>query len=281
MPGMHEESFLHRVRSTLSELTPAERQLGEFLCDFPGELASYNAKELAKLAKVSNATVSRFVRSLGFDNYEQARILARKEGQTGSRLFLDHSDATAAANWPSDELNQISENLGKSFRRIDQQELREVARSFLNARRVISIGFRSNFAFATYLKWQLMQVVEDITLVPGGGETLGEHLAGIGANDVVLVFGLRRRVAVTERLLASLVKSGAAVALVTDEGAELRDDVKWHFRCETTSTGPIFNHTTVMALCHLLLSFAIEEAGTSGRTRLQTIESLNEMFGEL
>ena len=281
MSGKHEVSFLHRVRSTLSDLTPAERQLGEFLCDFPGELASYNAKELARLARVSNATVSRFVRSLGFDNYEQARILARKEGQTGSRLFLDHSEATATADWPSDEVEQISENLGKTFRRIDPRELREVARGFLTARRVVVIGFRSNFAFAAYLKWQLMQVVEDITLVPGGGETLGEHFASLDANDVVLVFGLRRRVAVTERLLASLLRSGAAVALVTDEGAEFRKDVKWHFRCETNSTGPIFNHTTVMALCHLLLSLAIEEAGAKGRTRLQTIESLNEVFGEL
>ena len=281
MSGKHEISFLHRVRSTLSDLPPAERQLGEFLCNFPGELASYNAKELARLASVSNATVSRFVRSLGFENYEQARILARKEGQTGSRLFLDHSEATAVANWPSDEVKQISDNLGRTFRRIDPQELREVARSILAARRVVVIGFRSNFAFAAYLKWQLMQVVEDIALVPGGGETLGEHFAGLAANDIALVFGLRRRVPVTKRLLASLVKSGAAVALVTDEGAEFRKDVKWHFRCETKSTGPIFNHTTVMALCHLLLSLAIEEAGATGRTRLQTIESLNEVFGEL
>ncbi|MDE0530624.1 MAG: MurR/RpiR family transcriptional regulator [Albidovulum sp.] len=281
MSEKHEVSFLHRVRSTLSDLPPAERQLGEFLCDFPGELASYNANELARLANVSNATVSRFVRSLGFDNYEQARILARKEGRTGSRLFLDHSEATADVNWPSDEVKLISDNLGRTFRRIDPQELREVARGVLAARRVVVIGFRSNFAFAAYLKWQLMQVVEDISLVPGGGETLGEHFAGLGTNDVVLVFGLRRRVAVTERLLASLVGSGAAVALVTDEGAEFRNDVKWHFRCETKSTGPIFNHTTVMALCHLLLSLAIEEAGATGRTRLQTIESLNEVFGEL
>ena len=80
MAMRNKESFLGRVRESLPDLYPAERRLGEFLCDFPGEIASYNAQELAKLAKVSKATVSRFVRRLGFDNYEQARR-SSKEGE--------------------------------------------------------------------------------------------------------------------------------------------------------------------------------------------------------
>lgn len=59
-----EKSFLSRVRSILPELSPAERRLGEFVCDFPGEVATYSAQELAALAHVSKATVSRFVQRL-------------------------------------------------------------------------------------------------------------------------------------------------------------------------------------------------------------------------
>ena len=36
-----EESFLTRVRRSLPGLSPAEKRLGDFLCDFPGEVASY------------------------------------------------------------------------------------------------------------------------------------------------------------------------------------------------------------------------------------------------
>jgi DNA-binding MurR/RpiR family transcriptional regulator len=49
------------VRQALPSLHPAERRLGDFVCDFPGELASYSGSELAQLAHVSKATVSRFV----------------------------------------------------------------------------------------------------------------------------------------------------------------------------------------------------------------------------
>ena len=45
MTMRNKESFLGRVRESLPDLHPAERRLGEFLCDFPGEIASYNAQE--------------------------------------------------------------------------------------------------------------------------------------------------------------------------------------------------------------------------------------------
>lgn len=44
------KSFLARVRAAAPTLGPAERKLGELVTDFPGELASYNASELATLA---------------------------------------------------------------------------------------------------------------------------------------------------------------------------------------------------------------------------------------
>lgn len=59
-PVTKDRSFLYRVRQALPDLRPAEKRLGEFVCDFPGELASYSAQELAALAHVSKATVTRW-----------------------------------------------------------------------------------------------------------------------------------------------------------------------------------------------------------------------------
>jgi hypothetical protein len=36
-----------------------------------------------------------------------------------------------------------------------------------------------------------------------------------------------------------------------------------------------------MALCHLLITRCLEKAGTEGRTRLRSIELLNETLDEL
>ena len=48
-PQFHDDppaSFLPRIRTALPDLHRAERRLGNFLLDFPGDLASYDAQEL-------------------------------------------------------------------------------------------------------------------------------------------------------------------------------------------------------------------------------------------
>ena len=275
------ESFLGRVREALPQLHPAERRLGEFLCDFPGELASYNAQELAKLANVSKSTVSRFVRRLGFESYEHARMLAREESQTGSRLFLSRVGDKRSANWLDADITQSKENLDWTFRRIGKSELEAIARALLNASKVWVIGFRSSHAFAVYLQWQLTQVLQNSVAIPGGGETLAEHIASMAENDCVVFFALRRRLAGTNAIVDAIIRTKADLAFITDEGAELCKNVTWHLRCQTVSTGPLFNHVSVMALCHQIVTRTIELAAADGRARLRRIEVLNESLGEL
>ena len=273
--------FLATIRAALPSLHPAERRLGEFLFDFPGELASYDAQELARLANVSKATVSRFVRRLGYANYEEARRHAREEQRSGSRLFLDHAAAAGAETSLLAAIEQGKANLDQTFATIAQSELDDLARSMLAARKTWVIGFRASHPLADYLRWQLTQVLENVVAIPGGGETLGEHLASVAAEDCVLLLGLRRRVGHMEQLLDQLAASRAAIAYVTDEGVEPDRRVRWHFRCQTASNGPLFNHVSVMALCQFLAMRTIEFAGNSGRGRLRRIEMANDALGEL
>ncbi|QJQ97019.1 MurR/RpiR family transcriptional regulator [Halomonas sp. PA5] len=276
-----ERSFLARVRSALPSLHPAERRLGEFVCDFPGELASYDAQELAKFASVSKATVSRFVRRLGYESYEAARKHAREEQSTGSRLFLSSSELSQAEHSLASNLDQSKANLDHTFSSITQAEVDEVANAILGARKTWIIGFRASHPFADYLRWQLTQVVEAVVSLPGGGETLGEHLVNFSEEDCVIVFGLRRRIAATEQILSHAKECRARLLYITDEGLAPEPVSNWHFRCHTLAAGPLFNHTAVMALCHMLAMRTIEMAGDASRTRLRKIETLNDRFQEL
>ncbi len=274
-------SFLDRVRAALPDLHPAERRLGEFLFDFPGELASYDAQELAELADVSKATVSRFVRRLGFDNYEQARRSARAESQTGSRLFLGHAQAAQTQDALDLRMAEEKANLDWTFRRIAASQLDDLAQALLAARKVWTVGHRISHSFATYLHWQMTKVVHDVEAIPRAGEPLGEHIVSMRPEDVVVCFALRRRATGTERAVEEFRATGAKVALVTDEGVGPRDDVDWHFRCATATAGPQFNHGSVLALCHQIVVRATLLCDAEGRDRLRRIEALNERLGAL
>jgi DNA-binding MurR/RpiR family transcriptional regulator len=279
--GPTDRSFLFRVRDALDDLHPAERRLGEFVCDFPGELASYSASELAKLAQVSNATVTRFVRRLGYESYEEARRHARDERQTGSRLFLATSTDAAGAQSVAAHVAQGIANLEGTFATITDAQVNAIADAVLEARKTWVLGFRSSHPLADYLQWQITQVTENIVAIPGAGQTLGEHLASVTDRDVAIVFGLRRRVAQMETILSAIEKIGAKLLYLTDEGVPHRATATWHFRCQTLAPGPLFNHVSVMAVCHLITTRAIERAGAAGRTRLRGIERFGDTLEEL
>lgn len=276
-----DKSFLFRVRQALPDLHPAERRLGEFVCDFPGELASYSAQELAALAHVSKATVTRFIQRLGYENYEEARRHARAERQSGSRLFLTTSADASTTQSVKTHISQGMANLEATFMAISDAQIDAAASAMMHARKVWVLGFRSSHPFASYLQWQLTQVLEDIVAIPGAGETLGEHLVSLREDDVVVFFAMRRRIAQIDSILAHVRKSKARLIYITDESAPFENAATWHFPCQTLAPGPLFNHTAVMALCHLLITRCLEQAGVEGRKRLRQIETLNESLDEL
>ena len=272
--------FLTRIRDRLPEMTRAERRLGTFLLDFPGELASYEAQELARLSGVSKATVSRFVRRIGFDSYDQARRVAREERRTGSRLFLGHAGNPPASNDLDVALKEGQDNIAATFARIPEAEIETCVSAMLAARRVWLVGHRISQSFATYLGWQLVKIVADVAVVPRGGESLGEHIASMQADDMVAYFALPRRMAGTDAALREIAATGAGVALVSDTGMPPRTGLRWHFRCETGTDSPQYNHAAVLALCHWIVVRAASRAGTQARARLRRIDEINARLGQ-
>ncbi|NEX46521.1 MurR/RpiR family transcriptional regulator [Pseudotabrizicola algicola] len=274
-----EPQFLSRVRAVLATLGPAERKLGDLVADFPGELASYNASELAALAGVSNATVTRFVRRLGYASYEAARVDARQELATGSRLYANVAAGLTsdAATYAERDCRNISRTLGE----IDVARLDTFAIDLLQARKVWLVGYRASAAFAAYLQWQLTQVIEQIVAIPGPGQTMGEHLASMRPEDIVVFFAMRRRTSQTDALLRQMHDLEVPVVIVSDEGMPTDPRARWHVHCQTSSPGPLFSHTAVMALCSLIANRTIIAADRSGRSRLALIERLNDSLDEL
>jgi len=266
----------------MDTLPATERRLAEFVLEFPGELASYTGAELGKLANVSTATVSRFVRHLGYASYDEARRHVRDEKDGGAVLLLTGTGESAPdSNDMVAHAQQGTTNLSRTFTDLSNQTMDEIARAIVNAQRVLIVGFRSSHPFASYFRWQILQVVERVSVLPGPGETLGEHLVGLDSKTVVVVFGLRRRVPQTYAVIEYAANAGAQVLYVTDRGSPVREGATWTVFCDTTAPGPLDNHVAVMGLCGMLATKVLHHAGSRGRKRLSGIEAAHDALGEL
>jgi DNA-binding MurR/RpiR family transcriptional regulator len=273
-------SFLTRVRQNLAAFHPMERQLAEFVLDFPGDLPSYAASELAALAGVSNATVTRFIKRLGYLHYDDARRQVREERSTGSPLLLASRSSNAESPF-SASLDRSQDNLQRTLARLNPLQIDQMARALLGARKIWVTGFRSSQSFASYFRWQLFQVKEDIMVVPNAGDTLGQYTASITSRDVVVVFAVRRRPAGLPEVLAHIVRSGAQVLYVSDEQVARQVGMTWQLYCSCDSDSPLDDHVAVIGICHLLASRVIELAGPAERARLSAIEASYDALREL
>lgn len=274
-------SFVSRVRSAVNALPPTERKLGEFVLDFPGNLSSYSASELARLTGVSNATVTRFIRRLGYENYDEARRHARDEGAGGSPLFLG-SPGTELQSSVAAHVRQAQDNIGATLNHIPAELIDDIAQAMVGARQLVFLGYRQNRNFAAYLRWQLLQVLDNQPLViPGAGETLGEYAAPLGPQDVLVVFSLRRSVPEVSRFMAEVHGAGVPVLCITDHFTKATPAARWLLRCHTQAPGPLDNHVALMMLCHLIATRAMEHAGQAGRRRMAAIESGHNKLAEL
>src|SRR4051794_41965998 len=92
LPGMEASTMPHslsaRIRSCYEELSPTDRRLADLMLEYPGDIASYSASELARLTSVSNAAVSRFVPRVGFRDFEGLRVLGGGGEYWGLPAFL-------------------------------------------------------------------------------------------------------------------------------------------------------------------------------------------------
>lgn len=281
-PQFHQDAaFLSRVRLYLPELHRAERKLAAFLLDFPGDLASYDAQELARLSGVSKATVSRFVRRIGFINYESARRAAREGRQNGSRHFLAHAESVPEASQLAISMQEDMQNIAWTFEQIDVADLDALAERIISARKVWVGGYRISRSFAEYVYWQLVKVIPNAAIIPQAGESLGEHFAAMEPDDLVIWVALRRRMANTGPAMDELRRLGVTTALITDDGSDREDRVRWHFRCRIETSSPQFNHASVISLCHQIVTRATLRAGLDGRTRLRRIDEINERLEEV
>lgn len=273
-------SFVGRVRTSLNDLPTVERRLAEFVLDFPGDIASYTASELADLAGVSKATVSRFVRRLGYAGYDDARKDVRQARETGAPLLLAGA-ASSRAGEVQAHLSHAQANLANTFAGLSDQVIADVARAIVDAREVVVVGYRSSHAFASYLRWQIAQVVERAIVLPDAGETVGEALGHLGSRDCVIVFGLRRRVPRTTAILDFAVKAGARTLYVADQQAASHPGVTWTVHCDTSAPGPLDNHAAVIALCGMLATQVMAQAGNAGRRRMSGIEAAHDALDEM
>ncbi|CZT38088.1 MurR/RpiR family transcriptional regulator [Rhizobium sp. 9140] len=234
------------IHERAGSLSPADRQLADVILSFPGEIASYTAVELAKMAGISNAAVSRFVQKLGFRSYEDMKRHARDLRSEGAPNYLLEKGPTDTVGQIARHVHFGQQNIAETFSGLDPTALAAATQGIASAEKIVFVGVRNGHFLAKYLRWQISLVCLNTVLLPSDGETIAESLSSLTERDVVVVFAIRRLVPLIRATLALLPQLRARSLLIVDQHYREPLQPTWLLRCVTHSPSP---STTMRPYC--------------------------------
>lgn len=276
------KSLTQRIHWAYAQLPDGERRVSDLVLERPGELAVWTASELAERSGVSNATVSRLFRRLGYVNYDEARQSSRRLREQGSPLYLGDDGARRRAGFVSDLIAEETQLVDSSLSLLNPVTAAEIALALAGARRVRVSGSRNSHFLAEYMVSALAQYRPDVEPLLHPGQTRAEGIAGLGPEDVAVIIGLRRRRAGFTDFVAAAAATGAKVLLIADGSVrEAPAHASWTLICAVQTPQVADSYLGAMAVIRALSLKTIKELGVAGRRHLEAVETLHETLSEL
>jgi len=270
-----------RLRGYYAELTPQEQRVADFIFDHIDDLMSYNSAELARLSGVSKATVSRLFKRLGYPSYRDMRDEVRTLRQSGMPL-TDSRDAVQGNTLLSRHYKQEMANLTQWINQIDGGQFTAVITALSLARQVRLLGLRNSYPVALHLRQQLLQVRDQVMIMPQPGQTLAEELVDLIPQDVVIFIAFRRRPRNARAILTQLQQMNVPVLLICEPQAQsLIPLARWHLSASLDSVSAFDSYSAAMSIANLLSNALLHEMLASGRQRIHQITDLYNDLDEL
>ncbi len=249
---------LIRLRGVYPSLKTALQKVANLILRQP-EMAIYaSVNEVAAAAQVSEATVMRFCRTLGFKGFQDFKIALARELVTPSQRI---PEAVGPGDDPAVLVRKIFKDnisaLEETLEVLDLRQLQQAAQFFLNCRRLAIIGVSGSGPVAQYAGLRLTPLGLDVHYFTEVYEML-TYAALLTGEDVLLAISHSgsaretldtarvakdngaRVIAITSNSLAPLTRMADLVLLTAGRELTVPRDGLASFLCQITVIDSLF-----------------------------------------
>ena len=218
-------SWEDRIKGAYASLRPSEQKVASFFLAHAGELESLTIGELASAAGVSEPTVIRCVRGLGYRGYRAFKGALRGR-EAGEESSFDHLGGFSLRPWdrredlPLTAVGTQREALEDVLKSVSPDRLEQAARTLASARLIDLYSVENSCAPASDLLTKLTYLGLRCRFCTDAylQQISAAHL---GKGDVAVAFSRSGRSVDTVKALRLAKKAGAATIAVTGERTAL------------------------------------------------------------
>ena len=271
------------ITQKLKDLPESQRVLGEFILKNYKYVANLSAIELGSRAGVSDATVVRFAKSIGYSGYPEIK----------NELFEYLIHEELPSNKMIKSLNRIKKvdsgimevfqndinNIEETFRSFRKKDLDMAVEAINSARRVYVIGLNSCESLASFLNFHLRRLDIDVHLITSAGLVMFEQLSSIKKGDALVVISYPRysKDALSAVELAKS-RNAKTISISDQEYSPIAQAADISLIAHSTNLGFYNSYAAATTMCNVLvLSIALVNEEKS----LQALKAIDEIKDEI
>ena len=218
------EDLVRKIQSMT--LTRTDAEIAEYILAHLSTIGFQTSTTMAEEIGVSDTSVIRFIRKLGFKGYADFRseMNARTARQidraqpdlTPGEKYLRTLEHLGSGSLISDVSQYTLNNLQKSYAQLDQGTVERIVDILLSSDRKSIAGFRGTACCAQYMASKLLFLTPHVVPILHADATAVENLLDITERDCLFLYSFPRYSEIARPLMEIARESGAKVILMTD-----------------------------------------------------------------
>lgn len=208
------------LKETNPHLTRSQRRLMDYILSHDDEAVFLKVGDLAKRVNVSEATVVRLSKALGFKGFpefqRELRNLFRDKLTTTSRLQKTVKKVTSEGDVLVKVLQTDIHNIEETLKQIPAMEFKKFVKAIDSAQRIIIVGLRSAYSLAIFLGIALEFLQKNVWVIQPGIGDMWDRLLGLEKGDLVIGISFPRYTKQTVEVLRFAKERGNKTLAITD-----------------------------------------------------------------
>ena len=220
------ENMKERLHS--KRLTKTQKVIAEYILDNASEACFMTSTEIALKLGVSESSVIRFSRTIGFAGFMDFQKALRKDYQdkvlsisssitVPSQRIAKQAKLESSADYINRHFKNAAHNLEEIFIQNSIQTFEQAADTIISSKHKYIAATRGNICLADYFILYLKQMVPHVTMTTTTTMSPIDHMCNISQTDCLILFSFPRY-SLQDKVTAEMAHdAGASIIVITDK----------------------------------------------------------------
>ncbi len=266
------------------KLTKKEKLIAEFVLDHFAEACFITSTEIAKRLCISDSSVIRFTRTLGYTGFMDFQKAIRKmyteRKNSVSEQITVPSERLKLSIGKLDENNimesyfsNVMQNLESCVDNNDTIDFERAAGLIVGSKRKFIVTSRANSCIGDMLLLLLKHLLPDVYETSHPALNVIDHLCDITENDCIIAVSFPRYSEMDLLAAQMAYEAGAKIILITDKASSPLAQYATQLLTVSVESNTFFNsYVGVLFTMELLCSFISKKMGYSTEAKLKLID---------